>query len=275
MLRALVAAGLLLAVAGGATAAPVRVCLLADNPPYGERASGGGFDLEVARAALAASGREVEAVWTGNARRIQELEETDLPLHQLARGGCDLLMSVPGPAADSLRGTRGLTLGAPYYGVAFELLGCAADDTADLGALHGERVGVQAESIAHVALRRFGAEPALYFTPEEALAALARGEDHHALLWGPSAGWLLARGEPAPGCGFVRGYAPPQALRWNAHVATRVADEDLRETLNTSLARLRAEGELDTIARRHGVPLHPPFATTYDRNALRALGNGR
>lgn len=274
-------AALLLALAAGgaraADVAPLRVCLLAHNAPYSLKAENRGFDLEVARAVAARLARPLEIVWTDNNPHIDEIDDSDFPLRRLAKGACDAIFSIPGPAADTLRETPSLTVGANYYAAAFELLSCEAEPPRQLRALRGRKVAIQSQTVAHFATLMVKGKPSNYFSIDEALAALRAKETEAALLWGPTTGWRLVNdaSPAARACGFVADYEPPAAVRWNLAVATRKQDASLRDAIDGALKALRDAGEFKTIAARYGVPDHPPFDETYSLRALNELQQGR
>ncbi|MEQ8233326.1 MAG: transporter substrate-binding domain-containing protein [Gammaproteobacteria bacterium] len=269
--------------AGAFRAAPLRVCVLDDNLPYATSAgSTSGFDIDVARAVAARTGQRVVLVWTGRAESIQEIEG-DLPLARLARGDCDALFSVPGPAAETLAGREDVVLGAPYYGATFELVGCAAELPSTLAGLAGHVVAIQSQTVAHFALLAAGAEPQNHFSINAAFDAVRTGASQAALLWGPAIGWrlrmaavsgLTVRDPSYAACTVAADYVPPAALSWNLHVAVPAGQTRLRELIDDALAALAADGELERIARGWGVPWHPPFAATYSRGAIEALRQG-
>lgn len=270
-LRRLAGAALLAAPALSAAdgAAPLRVCLLTHNAPYASREAEAGFDLDTATAAAAIIGRAFEPVWIANGGPIQEIE-SDMPLAELARGRCDVLFSVPGPANRTLATEPTLALGEAYYGAGFELIACTTDAPARLRGYRERTLAIQSQTVAHFAALMVKAAPRTYFAVDAALEGLVAGEADAALLWGPSAGAALAAGDHAD-CDPVEGYEPPAAVRWNIHAATRRTDERLRLLLNAALADLAAGGELARLAARHGVLLHPPFESTYSMGALNEL----
>ncbi len=270
----LLLAGLLSCAAGNVSAADeFKVCLAAEQPPYSMRAGNRGFDYEVAARVAGVLGRRYLAVWHDNATTIQEIEENDFPTRRLARGECDAIFSMPGPASDSLAGESVLTLGAAYYGAAFELVSCSGEFPALPADWRGHRLAIQSQTVAHFAARAVAAETRNYFSPEAVLAAVIDGTTEAGLVWGPTVGWLLQQTNaiPATHCALVKDYVAPSALRWNMHVATRAADQDLRLRIDQALATLRASGELAAMAGRYGVPLHGVFAETYSRAAMAAL----
>jgi len=249
----------------------LAVCLLTHNAPYAERAGPSGFDHDLGAALAERLGRRFVAVWSDNDPRIQEIDDSDFPLRRLARGECDLILSMPGPATETLRDTHGLSLGEPYYGAGFELVACTGDLTPALRALRGHAVAIQSQTVAHFALLMVKAKPTNYFSLAAALGGVRRGETEAALVWGPTAGYQLQRGADLKPCRFAPDYVPPAALRWNLHPATRTADTELRAAVDGALRALLDDGNVDRIAAGYGIPLHRPFDTTYDLGKLNAL----
>ena len=256
---------------------PLKVCLLAHNAPYSIRADERGFDLDTARAVANHLSRPLAIEWTDNDPHIEEFDDSDFPLRKLAKGACDVIFSIPGPAADTLRQSPKLALGANYYGAAFELLSCDSAAPKALRALRGMSIAIQSQTVAHFAALMVKAKPANYFSLDAALEGLRKHETDAALLWGPTTGWRLnqANKQTDKACGFVADYEPPAAVRWNLAVATRKDDAALRQGIDDALAALNAQGELKRIAARYGVPLHAPFERTYSLGALNDLQQGR
>ena len=255
---------------------PFKVCVLTHNAPYAIGENKRGFDVETAAAVAAKLGRKLELVWTDNNPHIDEIDDSDFPLRKLAKGACDAIFSMPGPASDTLRETPAVTLGAPYYGAAFELLSCESTPPVRLRALRGMTVAIQSQTVAHFAALMVKAKPNNYFSLDAALDGLRKHETETALLWGPTTGWRLlnAAQKVTQRCGFVAGYEPPAAVRWNLSVATRTDDEGLRKDIDGALANMHASGELETLATRYGIPLHGPFDGTYSLGALNELPHG-
>ncbi len=249
-----------------------RVCLDENNLPYSARNAEQGFDIGVSQAVARQLGRRWEPSWYTTDARIQEIDDSDLPTRRLARGECDAIFSFPGPAADTLRGETDLTLGAAYYGAAFELLSCGAEVPPQFRALRGHTVAIQSQTVAHFALLMVKAEPRNYFSLDAALSGVTSGETEAALLWGPSVGHRLRPNTAeSEACRFVPGYEPPTAVRWNLHVANRAADEALKTRIAEALTAVADSGELETLAGAWGIPWHPPFDSTYSMGAINEL----
>lgn len=259
----------LAAACAHAAAPPLRVCALSHNLPYTDEATHSGFDLDVARALAGKLSRPLEVVWSDNGQGLHEIDESDFPLHKLARGACDVLLSIPGPARDSLKGASGLALGNAYYGAGFELIG-PAGLSPRLKDLRDKPVAIQAQTVASFALVMLHGRQHTCFSPGEALASVGRGEAAAALVWGPTAGFDLSR-RPVRGLAIAEGYTPPAALAWNLHPATRDNDGALRGEIDGALATLAAEGQLAKLAKPWGIPLHSPFASTYSLTEINKL----
>ena len=246
----------------------LRVCLLEDDLPYSSRQNNAGFDFDTAKAVAEALNRPLAPVWVKNSTHIDEIEDSDLPTRRLARNECDAIFSVPGP--DAVKDSPKLGLGAPYYGAAFELIGREGGAPTTLAAPGEKPVAVQAQTIANFVLNARRAKMLTFFSTEEALRGVAKGEAAAALLWGPTAGWYL-RNHPELGLFFVSGYEPPAVVRWNEHVATRKNDVALREAVDKALAQLGESGALRPLAERYGIPFHKPFDTTYSLAEMQKL----
>ena len=251
-------------------AASLRACFLANNLPYSSRSDATGFDVDTAHAVARILERPLEPVWSTNATEIDEIEDSNFPVKKLARGTCDVIFSMPGPAKDTLGGDPTLLLGEAYYGAAFELVGCTAEVPSRLRGLRGLTIAIQAQTVAHFALLMVQAQPQTYFALESALEGITKGEAEAGLLWGPTAGWWLHQ-DAIDGCSLVPGYSPPAAVRWNLHAATREADLELRLRIDAALLDLSTTERLRAIGVRYGVPVRAPFESTYSLGALNAL----
>lgn len=264
------------AMDGGVTATEqpaLRVCLLEDNLPASSRRDNAGFDLDTAKAVAAILGRPFLPVWVKNDPQIQEIE-SDLPLRQLARGECDAVFSVPG--VEAVKRSPNLTVGAPYYGAAFELVGRNGRVPQSLEAVGDAPVAVQSQTIANFVLNARRMETRTFFSVKAALEGLTRGEAVAAFVWGPTAGWHLQT-HPDMQLAFAVDSEPPAVVRWNEHVATRQSDTTLREAIDEALAQLHASGTLKALLIRYGIPVHRPFDSTYslaEVHKLRGQGVG-
>ncbi len=240
--------------------AQLRVCFLGNNLPFSSQSGERGFDVDVARALAETMGRTLVPVWVRNDERITEVDESDFPLRRLSRNECDAILSVPG--RDAVREASNVTVGNAYYGAAFELLGRAGQTPASLHDIEHQIVAVQAQTIASFILESLKISMQTFFSTEEALAAVARGDTALAFVWGPTAGWY-AKQESGATLTFATA-EPLSVACWNEHVATRTEDQALRAAIDAALTRLRKSGDLKTRAQRYGVPLYPPFEKTYD-----------
>ncbi len=251
-----------------AGAGALRVCLLANNPPYSWQADESGFDLETARAVAEAIGRGFQPVWVEHDTRITEIEETDLPVFGLARGRCDAIFSVPGQ--DALDEAPALVVGEPYYGAGFELVGPADKSLRSLDEVGDGAVAVRAQTIANFMLSARRIQTFTVFSLEEALDAVGSDKAAAALLWGPKAGWHL-NAHPELSLRIVAGLEPPSVVRWNESVATRKDDAALRRAIDTALGSLTESGTLTRLLEKYGIPAHRPFATTYSFAEMQQL----
>jgi ABC-type amino acid transport substrate-binding protein len=245
-----------------------RVCLLENNLPYSSRQENSGFDFDTAKAVADALGKKLLPVWTKNSTRISELEESDFPTRKLARNECDALFSLPG--AEAIKDTPKLAIGAPYYGAAFELISKTSDAPKQLQTLGNNTVAIQSQTIANFVLHAHHTPIRTFFSTEDALNGVLKGEAALALLWGPAAGWHL-HNHPELSLFFVSGYTPPAVVRWNEHVATQKGATDLQSSIDNTLKKLTEAGTLENLAKRYGIPFHKPFESTYSFAEMQKL----
>lgn len=227
----------------------LRVCFRDDDSPRAQRKGESGFDVAVLRAVVAELGGELQPMWLPSRSPFSEIERSDLPLAELARGDCDAVASVPGRAALGPF-ARVLALTAPYYGASFELL-ADNDVPATLESLTGYRIGVRLQTLAHFEVQRLGLSWKARPTTAEVVALFDAGEVDAALVWGPA----LAPFGRRPRADFV----PPPALRFDEHIAMR-RDDGRLERVNGALIRLADEGRIGELAAAEGMIVHPPFA---------------
>ena len=257
----LAVAFLLLSGSAAFAAGPLRVCFDDHDAPRAEKNGDKGYDVELMRMVGKRIGRPLEAVWIKSDPKMTDVDDTDLPLRDLADGKCDAVASVPGDMA--LKGMHDkLALTRPYYGAGFELVG---PDTLsdDISALKGHKVSVQNVSVANLVAVSLGFDWTAQPTAEDQLKTLDSGKAEAALIWGPALGPLGRK----PKAGFV----PPKLLRWNEHVATRKEDEALRVAIDGALADLNVRGKVAETLEDYGVPYHKPFDSVFSPEDLTAI----
>ena len=249
-----------------------RPCLLTNNPPYSLQQDNGGTDLgadfDTAKAVAEAIGRSFAPVWIKNETRITEIDETDLPLRQLARGDCDAIFSAPGEEA--IKESSKLAIGKPYYGAGFELVGPADNAQPSLDTIGDKAVAVQAQTIANFMLSARKIKTFTVFSLEEAFQAVKTGQAGAALIWGPKAGAYL-RAHPDLQLAISPGSIPPTVVRWNESVVTRQDDAELRQAVDEALGKLAESGTLKTLLEKYGVPAHRPFDSVYSFAEMQQL----
>ncbi len=254
--------------------APLSVCLLEDNLPYSGKATIDGFDYELGAKVAKTMGREFVPVWVPNSTQIQEIE-SDYPFRRLAKGECDVILSVPGTSESFEESGKTIVLGPAYYAAAFELISFSDETSTNLRRLRSKNVAIQSQTVAHFALKMLGAKSKTYFSAADAINGVFNGEADAGLLWGPTAGWLLRGSDQERSGGFVDNYEPPIALRWNVHFVTLSSNEVLRRQVGDILADIDASGELSGLMKKYNLPDRRPYAQTYTLGALNELQSAR
>lgn len=242
-----------------APGAPLRVCLPESDLPRSDRASGSGFDVDVARHLARELGRPLEVLWAP-APNLTDIESSDRDYRPLLQGQCDLMMSVPGQTDIADYGNA-LELTSPYYGATWEVV--PADSLFDWREPFAGKVAVRAHTVGHRAVHAWGLDWTMRPDSGALVEAVENGAADVALIWGPELSALDVERKPD--------FEPPPALRWNLHMALRAADAELLGGVDAALADIATRDVIDDLLARHRIPHRGPFATVHSLDALNAL----
>ena len=235
------------------------ICLPEEAPPRASRATQQGFDIDVARLLAKELGRPLHILWLATPN-LTDIESSDTDYRPLLRGQCSLMMSVPG-AADIADFGNALTLSPPYYGASWEVF--PADSDFNWQQPYAGTVAVRAYTVGHRAVHELGFDWTMQPDNPSIVDAVERGAASVGLVWGPSLGGLeVERKVDAD---------PPQALRWNMHLAFRTDDEALSAAINGALSSADMQNAITALLEKHGIPRRGPFETVHTTEALNAL----
>ncbi len=247
-------AGLALACAAAtAAAAPLAVCVDADDAPFSSAATPErGIDVGVAQALAERLERPLKLVWVTVPNRGglgKALRQT------LAAGECDAYLGLP-LAPDMVRelAERQLVATGAYLGLGYLWVAAPGQPGPSAATLRAARkIGAVTATPADLYLHRMKLPRAPYGSGAALVAALRAGEVDLALLWSSALADAATRD-------LVRADAPPDdaELRTGLAVALRRADAELARQLSAAVDALRAEGRFDAIAARHGLPRVAP-----------------
>lgn len=236
-----------------ASADALRICVDPDHPPLSLNRAGAqpGIDVDIGLAIANRLALQPHLVWVDTTYGGRALRRS------LLAGQCDLFMGLPVDRAAETPGALALT--APYYSTGYRLIR-AQDSSNKAGTatdLRQLRIAVERQSGAQMRLTQIGSHLVVYGSQREVLDAVARGEVDAGAVWlsdvsGLLHGRSLAINAPADA-------TPEPSLRWNMAIGVRRADVDLRTSLNRVVGELLAEGQIEAIFARYGLPFFPPF----------------
>lgn len=233
--------------AGGAPAA-LGVCVVEQNPPFSSRTPQPvGVDVDVAQAVAARLGRAVQWQWI----TLQERGGLGRALKESVQAGsCALFAGLPvTDGSDDDLSAHGLVASQPYVSVGYVLLTPAASAIGSMAAVGAQKIGAVTATPADLYLLAggfnrtpFGGSPAL-------LDALAKGQVGAGLLW---AGRVA--GDALPAGVVVREVLQAPALQTRFVMLSRRSDTALAAAVEAAIGVLQADGTLDAIATRNGLP---------------------
>lgn len=233
--------------AGGAPAA-LGVCVVDENPPFSSRSAvPTGVDVEVAQAISAHLGRAVQWQWIalqargGLGRALKE---------SVQAGHCELFAGLPmTEGSDDDLSERGLVASPPYVSVGYVLLTPAASPVRSMAEARKLKIGAVTATPADLYLLAGSYNRSPFAGSTALLDALAKGQIGAGLLW---AGRVA--GEALPAGVVVREALQAPELQTRFVMVSRRSDTALTGAVEAALGALQADGTLDAIATRNGLP---------------------
>lgn len=237
-----------LPVSAGGAPAPLGVCVVEQNPPFSSRSlAPAGVDVDVAQAVAARVGRTVQWQWItlqargGLGRALKE---------SIQAGGCELFAGMPvTDGGDDDLSARGLVASQPYVSVGYVLLTPVASAIGSMAGVGAQKIGAVTATPADLYLLAGGFNRSPFAGSAALLDALAKGQVGAGLLW---AGRVA--GDALPAGVVVREALQAPALQTRFVMVSRRSDTALTGAVDVALGALQADGSLDAIAARNGVP---------------------
>lgn len=230
-----------------AAEAPVlRVCADPDNLPFTSSDSNErGLYLDLADAIAQRLNTRAEPMFFRTDAGRRALRAT------LLEQRCDVFFGLP--VRETPDGPIALT--SPFIELGYAVVLPRAASFRSLADLNGKSVGVQFASTAQTVLSTHDSVRMVTFRSiEDAITALAAREIDAAFLWGPMAGYQLARRGLSDAFRLVS--VTGQNLRWKAAAGVRRDDQVLRHALDRELPALAST--IAELARKYSFPLDPP-----------------
>jgi len=253
-----VCVALLLGWTLAAHAASLRICADPDNLPFSNR-SLRGFDNRIAALVANRLHRNPEFIWARNGRGFVR--------EQFNKDACDVLMGAP-------EKMRGVMTTVPYYRSAYVFVTRKRDHIQIASFsdpnLNGRKIGLQAleENLAppSVALVRTGhAAQLVGFNSSgehapDIVRAVANGRLGASVVWGPIAGYFIARERLPLDLRPVLPLVDPSGVpfAYSMSIAVHKRDSALRDQLNRALAELKPS--IQQILSAYHVPTLPQEA---------------
>lgn len=217
------------------------VCAVDGMLPYSSSdAKIQGFEVEIANAVAAELGAKAKHEWVS----------WDGLIPALTSGRCDAI--IDGLFITEER-QKVVDFSIPYYGSGETILVNKDNDSIKgLDDMKGKKTGVLAGSVTVASLEGKGIGPlAVYPDQNTILIELNNKRIDAAYLEAPSAGWVL-QSDQSLNIKVVSEYVPDE--RFNAGIALRKEDADLKNGINDALGKLISTGKIKAALGNYGVP---------------------
>jgi polar amino acid transport system substrate-binding protein len=235
-----VARSLELVTAGGS----ITLCAHPNALPYASKKGElPGLQVEIAEALAARLGVSLNRNWIFNT-------------YQLRRAGCDFVLDAIGDRGALME--VGLRSSRPYHRSGVTL--AVAKDSpvaalADLG--KDKRVGVPVGSLVSMRLSKDGVAVSPFAFEDDILDALTKGEIAAAAVTPGAIGWFN-RQHPATPVRQIEAFGGDPDLNWNVGVGMLSPDDKLRQSIDTAIEALLADGTIAKVYARYGLAFKMP-----------------
>ena len=217
-----------------------------------------GIDIEILGRIAQRNGWEYSVMWVntgvyrggvGGAFRLS-----------VDKGYCDLFLGLVITGEDEHMTKHQMAFTRPYLGLGFVLVSNGkvpkAHTLADLKGT-GVKVGVPAYSPMQESAEKLGIPFVTYFQNSRVIDGLLRKEVDAVMVWGPSI--PVANRERNVDLAMSAGFMPMPGQRFNGAWGVKAKETDFKDLIDKSFAEMLANGEIQEIVEKYGVPWFAPF----------------
>ncbi len=226
------------------SAGVLGLCAHPNSLPFASKAGDPpGFQVELGQALAHELGVSLRLDWI-------------ITQYQMRSAGCDIVLDVI--ADPEAQGETNLKVSKPYYRTGVTLAVPANSTVTSFKSLDAHtKVGVQVGSMAAMTISQRHVPTSTFGFEVDSLEALANHEIDAAAVT-PTVASYFNLTHPDKAIRILDRDETEPNLNWNVAVGMVRPDEGLREAVNGTLERLRADGTIDRIYQRYGVVLQVP-----------------
>jgi ABC-type amino acid transport substrate-binding protein len=219
-----------------------------------------GLEIELLQAIARKHDWEVDMSWVNMATRFGPGAVGGAYGRSINKGICDIVLGLTESGDDHHMEPNQLVFTAPFMSTGFVLVtqGPAKGlKTLDDAKAQDIKVGVPAYSPMSEYAQANGIPHTTFFQNYQVIDALVRGEINAAMLWSGSVSQARLN-RPEAEFEMVKGYLPPEAVRWNSVWVIKAKEVELKAFIDQAFAEMTRSGEIRRMAERYGVPYFPP-----------------
>jgi polar amino acid transport system substrate-binding protein len=226
------------------SAGVLGLCAHPNSLPFASKAGDPpGFQVELGQALARELGVSLRLDWI-------------ITQYQMRSAGCDIVLDVI--ADREAQSETNLRISKPYYRTGVALAVPSASKLTSFKSLDEHtKVGVQVGSVAAMIISQRHVPTSTFGFEADSLDALANHEIDAAAVT-PTVASYFNLTHPDKAFRILDRDESEANLNWNVAVGMVRPDESLRDAIDGTLERLRADGTMDRIYRRYGVVLQLP-----------------
>jgi polar amino acid transport system substrate-binding protein len=217
-----------------------------------------GLEIELLQAIAKKHGWDVSIAWVNTGMRFGVGVTFS---SSIDKGICDIFLGLTYTGDDHHMPKHKVAFTKPFMSTGYVMVvqGPAADvKTLDEAKEKGVKVGVPAYSPMSEYAQAHDIPVETFFQNYQVIDALIRGQVNAAMIWSGAISQAKLE-HPEAEFEMVKGYVPPDEMRFNNNWGIKEKETELLKFINDEFDAMLKSGETKRLSERYGIPFYPPI----------------
>ncbi|HWA13362.1 MAG TPA: transporter substrate-binding domain-containing protein [Burkholderiales bacterium] len=217
-----------------------------------------GLEIEILQSIAKKHGWDVSIAWVNTGMRFGVGVTFSTSID---KGICDIFLGLTYTGDDHHMPKHKVAFTKPFMSTGYVLVvqGPAADvKTLDEAKEKGVRVGVPAYSPMSEYAQAHDIPVETFFQNYQVIDALIRGQVNAAMIWSGAISQAKLE-HPEAEFEMVKGYVPPDEMRFNNNWGIKEKETELLKFINDEFDAMLRSGETKRLSERYGIPFYAPI----------------